>query len=136
METQLFVSNQLKNSSPSISYLNNDSNDKNNNAAVSYITNLCDDTLLRILSYADLPSIVYFTRWTSYSLRNRFMNFKEDEENTNDNKDTSYCSDIWREVFNNHNFAPIDNTDNSRVRKYGAQRLQQQDETLVIAHSI
>jgi len=63
-----------------------------------FIAHLCDDTLLRILSYADLPSLVHFTRGTSHSLRRRFHTVKE----------FSCCPNIWRETFTSLNFAPID----------------------------
>ncbi|KAL7532331.1 hypothetical protein ACHAXR_005323 [Thalassiosira sp. AJA248-18] len=61
---------------------------------------LCDDSLLRILSYADLPSLVSFTRRTSHSLRHRF--------HPGNNEFNCYPNIIWREAFTNHNFAPID----------------------------
>ena len=62
------------------------------------LTSLCDDTLLRILSYCNLPSLVHLTRCTSKQLRIRFDPADATEES---------CQDIWREVFTRHNFAPL-----------------------------
>jgi len=77
------------------------------------ITNLDDDTLLRILSYADLSSLVYFTQGTSAKLRRRFTNSLENSIiQKNNNNSGSCCLDLWQEVFRNHNFAPIDNNSN------------------------
>eukprot|EP00579_Thalassiosira_antarctica_P006369 CAMPEP_0201883660 /NCGR_PEP_ID=MMETSP0902-20130614/16162_1 /ASSEMBLY_ACC=CAM_ASM_000551 /TAXON_ID=420261 /ORGANISM="Thalassiosira antarctica, Strain CCMP982" /LENGTH=869 /DNA_ID=CAMNT_0048412507 /DNA_START=145 /DNA_END=2754 /DNA_ORIENTATION=+ len=75
-----------------------------------FITLLCDDTLLRILSYADLPSLISFTRGTCNSLRHRF----------HPAKDVSCYPDIWREVFTNLHFAPIhEATSNSSLLQDG-----------------
>jgi len=38
----------------------------------SFFDRLCDDTLMRIVSYADLPSLVFFARGTCQSLKSRF----------------------------------------------------------------
>ena len=77
------------------------------------ITNLDDDTLLRILSYADLSSLVYFTQGTSATLRRRFTSSLNNSiiiQKNNNNSGSSCCLDLWQEVFKNHNFAPIDNS--------------------------
>ncbi|KAL7517005.1 hypothetical protein ACHAWX_002426 [Stephanocyclus meneghinianus] len=77
----------------------------------------CDDTLLRILSYCDLSSLVRFTRGTSKLLRSRF-HVEDDEQRKVEHDDSShrsidrdegYCRDIWQYSFHNHNFAPIEN---------------------------
>ncbi|KAL3790819.1 hypothetical protein HJC23_004720 [Cyclotella cryptica] len=85
-----------------------------------HLPSLCDDTLLRILSYCDLISLVRVTRGTSKQLRNRFT-LQDGEQVEHDNSghrasdvQEGYCRDIWQYAFHNHNFAPIDTTsDNS-----------------------
>ena len=72
---------------------------------------LCDDTLLRILSYCNLPSLVHLTRGTSKQLRNRFHPAEErdemiDSETNNEQGQRGYCQSLWSQVFFNHNFAP------------------------------
>lgn len=82
---------------------NNEDSSPPDDDVASFIAHLlCDDTLLRILSYADLPSLVSFTRKTSHSLRHRFLH------PGNNNEFNCYPNIIWREAFTNHNFAPID----------------------------
>ena len=49
-----------------------------NDNNLPFVTNLYDDTLLRILAYADLPSLVRFTRGTSKALRGRFVHTTDD----------------------------------------------------------
>lgn len=66
-------------------------------AAPSAFDSLCDNTLLRILSYSDdLRSLIYLTRCTSKSLRERF-----DPRRTGGNAldESNRCSKIWEEVF-------------------------------------
>ena len=75
-----------------------------------HLASLCDDTLLRILSYCSLPSLIHLTRCTSKQLRDRFDPNEQEEQNDDDDADQDrYCRDIWRQVFINHNFAPLSN---------------------------
>lgn len=55
---------------------------------------LCDDSLLHVLSYADTSSLVHFTRGTNKAIRDRC-------------RSTLDCK-IWKDTFENHNFAPLD----------------------------
>ena len=64
-------------------------------ASDTVIDQLCDNTLLRILSYADLPSLILFTRCTCKYLRSRFDPKTEASEEISDNQ----CSKIWPQVF-------------------------------------
>lgn len=78
---------------------------------VPQLSSLCDDTLLRILSYCNLPSLIYLTRCTSNQLRHRFDPKEQDED-----FDDGYCQNIWKEVFTNHNFVPLHKNDLSSVQ--------------------
>ena len=60
---------------------------------------LCDDSLLHVLSYADASSLVHFTRGTNNAMRDRCRK-------TLDQK-------IWKDAFDNHHLAPLDVNSNS-----------------------
>ena len=126
-------------SQPPLSSTNLQKNTVNSNTAVtaSFITSLCDDTLLRILSYADLRSLVYLTQCTSSSLRHRFNHSSSTTTaTTNDglldtvekNSWNNRCPDIWQEVFVNHNFAPVDSNNATNNNNYNALCLRQHEE--------
>lgn len=101
-----------------------------NDNNLPFVTNLYDDTLLRILAYADLPSLVRFTRGTSKALRGRFVHTTDDciapidasyaatssiessaASIANIEENTSYCTNVWRQIFTNHNFSPLEKSD-------------------------
>jgi len=60
---------------------------------------LCDDSLLHVLSYADTPSLVHFTRGTNSAMRDRCR--------------TALDYKIWKDAFDCHNLAPLDIETNS-----------------------
>lgn len=77
---------------------------KNNCNNNSLPQELCDDSLLHVLSYADAPSLVHFTRGTNNDLRDRCRA-------TLDHK-------LWKDAFYNHNLAPLDASDEENNMDY------------------
>ena len=65
---------------------------------------LCDDSLLHVLSYADTSSLVHFTRGTSNAIRDRFHSALENR--------------IWKDAFHNHHLAPLHLAENSDPPEY------------------
>eukprot|EP00986_Skeletonema_menzelii_P021033 scaffold32986_cov154-Skeletonema_menzelii.AAC.4 len=65
---------------------------------------LCDDSLLHVLSYADTSSLVHFTRGTNNAIRDRCR--------------STLDSKIWKDTFENHNLAPLDIERNSNPPDY------------------
>jgi len=62
---------------------------------------LCDDSLLHVLSYADTSSLVHFTRGTNNAIRDRCR-----------------TTLIWKDAFDNHHLAPLDVESNSNPPDY------------------
>ena len=75
------------------------------NASSSALDQLCDNTLLRIISYADLRSLINITKCTCKSLRNRF--------DPADVSSANQCSKIWPQVFKDLHMCPLDEADKS-----------------------
>jgi len=65
---------------------------------------LCDDSLLHVLSYADTSSLVQFTRCTNSAMRDRCR--------------TTLDQKIWKNTFDNHHLAPLDADDNAYPTDY------------------
>ena len=72
-------------------------------AVSSFVDLLCDDTLMRVMAYADLASLVHFTRGISKSLRSRFHPNVDDASSR-----ANCCSQLWRDVFVRHNLSPME----------------------------
>ena len=66
----------------------------------------CDDALHRILSYADLVSLVRFACMTSSELRDRMRPIAAAADD--DERRIRRSSDVWRTAFEGHNFSPIE----------------------------
>ncbi len=65
---------------------------------------LCDDSLLHVLSYADTPSLVHFARGTNNAIRDRCR--------------TTLDYKIWKNAFDCHNLAPLDIETNANPPDY------------------
>ncbi|KAL7471106.1 hypothetical protein ACHAXS_011410 [Conticribra weissflogii] len=99
----------------------------------SFFDRLCDDTLMRIVSFVDLPSLVFFARGTCRSLNSRFRSPRSGfhdasgycdngndfdeiyDSESNDQRDLimtldrsseSQCHQLWKMIFARHNFSP------------------------------
>eukprot|EP01082_Thalassiosira_pseudonana_P012592 g11139.t1 g11139 contig5:189929-191815(+) len=68
----------------------------------SVIDLLCDNTMMRVMSFADIPSLFHFTRGTSKALRARF----DPQEIADSNHDINICSRLWRDVYDELNMSP------------------------------
>ena len=87
----------------------------------SALDELCDNILLNILSYADLNSLVCFTRCTCKSMRNRFdpPKNKSSGRSSDDDGDDGQCSKIWPQVFKDLHMCPLDESDKSYLDAIG-----------------
>ena len=89
---------------------------ENNNALPSVFDQLCDESLLNILSYTDdLRSLIYLTRCTSKSLRRRF-DPKPQGGNNEDGTTPEYYSEqctktFWQGVFADLCMTPLEDSD-------------------------
>lgn len=84
------------------------------------VTDLCDDTLHRILSFSDLPSLVRFANGTSRRLRSRFGRRRARRAEGGGWEDELRHPDVWREAFVRHNLAPVEATGGARFFDCGA----------------
>ncbi|KAL9184490.1 hypothetical protein ACHAXT_012460 [Thalassiosira profunda] len=78
---------------------------------------LCDDALLRVLSYADLPSLVRVARGTSRALRRRFRP-----------EAFGGSPDLWEDTFARLQLAPLEDGTNPRDGARGGLALLKGDE--------
>ena len=96
---------------------------ENNNALPSVFDQLCDESLLNILSYTDdLRSLIYLTRCTSKSLRRRFD--PKPQGGNNDGNKPQYYSEqctktFWQGVFADLCMTPLEDSD-SKSHNYVA----------------
>ena len=71
------------------------------------IDQLCDNTLLRILSYADLRSLLLFTRYTCKYMRSQFEIDPPKTEGSSESSDNQ-CSKIWPQLLKDLHMCPLD----------------------------
>ena len=87
----------------------------------SVFDQLCDESLLNILSYTDdLRSLIYLTRCTSKSLRRRFdPRGNEDDSNTPQYYSEQCTKTFWQKVFADLFLTPLEDSD-SKSQDYVA----------------